>query len=210
MTQSRYVSPASGGAIGLGFAPERLNRVAQGALPALRNGIGLGEAQARLAALGHVVLPGQSIEDAIRAVTGTVSGSEGARIFLSEGDYDIGAAGIAIAFSRLEIIALAPGATVLRRTVTPTAPLFTLSGSRLRLQGLTIEDGLNTGYDTVLITGDYCEVVECHVDGADSAIEIASADYCVVRDCLFEDVTTVTVDITGTSAGYVVANNRVV
>ncbi len=209
MSQTRYVTPASGGPIGLGFAPERLTRVAQGALPALRAGVGLGEAQSRLAALGYVVLPGQSIEDAIRTVTGTVSGSEGARIFLSEGDYDIGAAGITISNTRLEIIAIAPGKTVLRRTVTPTAPVFTLSGSRLRLQGLTIEDGQNTSYDTVLITGDYCEVVECHFDGASSAVEIASADYCVVRDCLFENVTAVTVDITGTSSGYVVANNRV-
>jgi hypothetical protein len=210
MTQSRYVAPVSGGAIGLGFAPERLNRVAQGSLPAMRNGIGLGEAQDRLAALGHVVLPGQSIEDAIRAVTGTITGSEGARIFVSEGDYDIGAAGLSIAFTRLEIIALAPGKTVLRRTVTPTAPIFTLSGSRLRLQGLRLKDSLNTGYDTVRVTGDYCEVVECHFDGASSAVELASADYCVVRDCLFENVTTVTVDITGTSSGYVVANNRTV
>ena len=210
MTQARYVAPVSGGAIGLGFAPQRLNRVAQGSLPAMRNGIGLGEAQDRIAALGHVVLPGQSIEDAIRAVTGTISGSEGARIFVSEGDYDIGAAGLSIAFTRLEIIALAPGKTVLRRTVTPTAPIFTLSGSRLRLQGLRLKDSLNTGYDTVRVTGDYCEVVECHFDGASSAVELASADYCVVRDCLFENVTTVTVDITGTSSGYVVANNRTV
>jgi hypothetical protein len=210
MTQSRYVAPVSGGAIGLGFAPQRLNRVAQGSLPAMRNGVGLGEAQDRIAALGHVVLPGQSIGDAIRAVTGTITGSEGARIFVSEGDYDIGAAGIAIAFTRLEIIALAPGKTVLRRTVTPTAPIFTLSGSRLRLQGLRLKDSFNTGYDTVLVTGDYCEVVECHFDGASSAVELASADYCVVRDCLFENVTTVTVDITGASSGYVVANNRTV
>jgi len=210
MTQSRYVAPVSGGAIGLGFAPQRLNRVAQGSLPAMRNGIGLGEAQDRIAALGHVVLPGQSIEDAIRAVTGTISGSEGARIFVSEGDYDIGAAGLSIAFTRLEIIALAPGKTVLRRMVTPTAPIFTLSGSRLRLQGLRLKDSLNTGYDTVRVTGDYCEVVECHFDGASSAVELASADYCVVRDCLFENVTSVTVDITGTSSGYVVANNRTV
>ena len=75
MTQSRYVAPVSGGAIGLGFAPERLNRVAPGGLPTMRNGVGLSEAQDRLAALGHVVLPGQSIVDAIRAVTGTSTGT---------------------------------------------------------------------------------------------------------------------------------------
>ena len=209
MTQSRYVAPVSGGAIGLGFAPERLNRVAPGGLPAMRNGVGLSEAQSRLAALGHVVLPGQSIVDAIRAVTGTLTGSEGARIFLSEGDYDIGAAGISVAFTRLEIIAIAPGKTVLRRTVTPTAPLFTLSGTRLRLQGLRLKDSLNTGYDTVSVTGDYCEVVECHFDGASTAVESASADYCVARDCLFENVTTITVDVTGTSTGTLLANNRI-
>ena len=211
--QGGYRAPVSGGASGLGFGQDTLLRQAPGSLGAFRNGIALAETQDRVSALGYVMSPGESLTDAIRAVTGTKAGAQGRRIFVPEGTWDANPAGYAITAVSLEIIALAPGRTLFRRTSGPgaiTAPMFTLSGSRLRVQGLTMDDTDNASYPTVYITGDFCEVVECHFDNVDVGVRITNADYTVVRDSLFENVTTTSVDVTGTSSGGVLANIRVV
>lgn len=211
--QGGYRAPVSGGATGLGFGQDALLRQAPGSLPVYRNGVALAEAQDRISALGYVMTPGESLTDAIRAVTGTKAGAQGRRIFVPEGTWDANPAGYVITATQLEIIAIAPGRTLFRRTSGPgtiTAPMFTLSGSRLRLQGLSMDDGANTAYPTVYITGDYCEAVDCHITDPDVGIRMTNADYGVIRDCLIESATTAGIDITGTSSGYVLANNRVI
>lgn len=211
--QNSYRAPVSGGATGLDFGGETLLRQAQGSLGVYRNGVALAEAQDRLNALGHVMLPSESLTDAIRAVTGTKAGAQGRRIFVPEGTWDANPAGYTITATELEIIAIAPGRTLFRRTSGPgaiTAPMFTLSGARLRLQGLSMDDGANTAYPTVLITGNYCEAVDLRITDPDVGIRMTNADYGVIRDCLIENAVTTGIDITGTSSGYVLANNRII
>lgn len=207
--QVSYRAPVSGGASGLDFGPGTLLRTAQGSLPAYRNGVALAEAQDRINALGHVVLAGQSIADAIRSVTGTKASPTGARIMLCEGVYDIGPAGIVISATLVHIIALTPGTTTLRRTNArgaATAPMITLSGGRSGLYGLRLEDGDNAAYATVLASGDRNNLDFLEFDGGLTAISL-TGNYNLATRCVFENVTT---GVSDTGVGNVSDNHRTI
>lgn len=178
---TRTAAPFSGGANGLPTATfgERLFPLAGGSFMAQQAASVAATQDRSLASLGVVMTPGMTFAEAI-SLASNQKGASG-RIFVGEGVWDVGAAGVNVSTEGLEIVSLSPGRTFFRRTTASATPLVNVLATGFRIQGVTF-----------LCTGTLS-----------AAIEVRSTN-AIIDDCRF----TLGVGVTtaGTSSGLCVRN----
>lgn len=162
---------------------DRLFPNSGGSFQAQRASVVSSEQRRATSALGVVMTPDMTLEQAIALASDQKSA--GGRIFVSEGVWDFNAAGSSIAVSGLQIIALSPGKAYFRRAVTPTGSMLTVTGSSTRIEGITFIDTL----------------------GSKSAIDV-QADNVSIERCVFSNVY-LAIETSASISGLVVWDNRV-
>jgi len=163
---------------------------------------------ATLDVLGQPITPETGLLEAIGLVRGTVN-VQGGRLLLGEGVWQFNST-LTIDCPKLELVAMYPGRTIFRRSVSASTPMISITAERVSLHGITFEDPESTEM-CVIVSADRCNVVNCVFDDTYGAIELASADYCMVTGNRVETyVAASPIDLTGTSSFNVVANNVVV
>lgn len=202
--------PSSGGAAGLPWKSGGLFTPNAGALAAYRAANSARFMDSQTSALGFVITPKTSIADAIASVSGTIAGSSGGRILLTEGTWDFPTGGITIAGDNIEIVALSPGNTFFRSR-SATQSIVTITGDYVRIQGVTFVDQVHT-YPAVHVRGNYATIQDCvFLEGLGVAIEPVGSGRCdgvAVRDCLFGLASTGSITLTGNCDICQVEGNR--
>lgn len=130
---------SAGGAAGLPFKTDALFTPNAGALQAFRAAASSRAIVAANAPLGLVITPKTSLREAIARVSGTKATALGRRILLSEGTWDFPVDGITIDREGVEIVALSPGSTFFKQNARGSSPILTITGARVRVQGVTFE-----------------------------------------------------------------------
>lgn len=151
--------------------------------------------------LGQIITPAIGLKAAIGLVMGT-RGVTGGRLLLGEGVWDF-SAGVEIACPKLEIVALYPGRTIFRRSVAAASgdSLLRLTAERIKLHGIRFEEPGNTTEVCIKVTAGKCVVDKCEFSDIYASVELASADYCRVSDCLSETYDVVNpIFLSGTSS----------
>lgn len=215
LTQSGTAVPVAGvvGAEGLPWRTDPLFRQNAGSLASFRASVAARGIVGSTDALGTVITPKTSIRDAVAAVAGTRGG--GKRILLSEGIWDFPADGFTISRNDVELVALTPGATVFRRkrgdlAAVGRTSLLHLSGSRVRVSGVTFDDPLGTNA-AVQLTGTRCVVDDCVFTDAYTGVYAEAAVEPVVRDSVFVAIRgSNAIDLSGATLRAIIASNRVV
>lgn len=150
--------------------------------------------------LGQPITPATSLREAIGRVMGT-RGAVGGRLLFGEGVWQFNS-GIEIACPKLELVALYPGRTIFRRSVSAASgdSLLRLTAERVKLHGIRFEEPGNTTEVTVKVTANKCVVDMCEFSSY-AAVELASANYCRVLDNLVDAYLVASpIYLTGTSA----------
>ena len=215
-------APSIGGANGLpsALAGKRLIPLAGGSLAGYQAGTDALGIEAQLSALGTVLLPGESIMAGIRRAV-SQKGALGARLLVPEGVWDVGANGVTVNASGLEIIALSPGRTVFRRSLGSSADtLFTtgaysvkygaltLGGDNITVRGVTFLDATGSA-PAILATGDGVSVRDCVFQDCDRAVIGYQSNGLRVQDNVFTAVRAAASVLTlGTMSRAVVSGNR--
>lgn len=200
------VAPLVPGAMALPRANDLFNRDGS-SLGNHRSGVQVREQLDVGDVLGQIITPAISLKAAIGLVMGT-KGASGGRLLFGEGVWEF-SAGIEIACPKLEIVALYPGSTIFRRSVAASAgdQLIRVTAQRVKFHGIRFEEPLNTSEVTVKISANKCVVDRCEFSSY-AAVELASADYCRVTDCLAENYLVASpFYLTGTSSYNTLSDN---
>ncbi len=201
------------------IAGSRLFPNAGGSFQAQRASVESSEQQRATSALGVVMTPDMTLEQAI-ALASDQKGA-GGRIFVSEGVWDFGANGSLVAVSGLEIIALSPYRTVFRRMLGASAgtiatfggvtikyPILFLSGSNITVRGITFLDAYGTA-PAVLNTGATNRVEDCRFQNAYYSILSYSANGARYIENLIEaNRATYSILGVGTASRLLIAGNK--
>lgn len=161
----------------------------------------------RLADVGVLVTSAHGLVRTIRQLgVRNASGNRAGRILLAEGTYHL-RDGITLGADYLELVALSPGKTVLRREAAGTTSLLTLAGRGCRVEGVTFQDTSTTAQYAVSVTGSHCEIRTCVFDDCWRAVHL-SGTWARMSGCSVEQSRDTTYCVLASGADCAVMDNR--
>ena len=143
----------------------------------------------------------------LRQIIGML-GSEGGRIFLTEGTW-IFDGSLSVSTKNLHLYSTSPGRTVFKRaaTSTATAHMLSFTGESVIVEGIRFIDSVTSGHAAIELNGQRSIVKNCVFEDVTNGVEVAGANWCAVRDCHFIAVGNYAIEYSGTCEGGVVTGN---
>lgn len=167
-------------ASGLAWVKDRVSKPAPGALDAYRAQATQALVQKRLDGLGVVCTPDMSLNDAILAATSS-KGTDGGRVLLAEGTWDVGPGGLTIDRPGVQLIALSPGRARLRQTRTSSPALLTVMAENVRIEGLELGT-FGAGAPCVQVRANNCTIENNTFLVGYGVVAAGTTDYLCVRN----------------------------
>lgn len=137
----------------------------------------------------RIISPSESLRAAILQSSSGGTDPDGVRIYLAPGVFFVrGTESLLIERAKVNIIALAPGQSVIRRNLDdPSVPMLKISGSECSLRGLVLDDDVSaTGVartsSAVEITGDKAVIEDCHIVNGYFGIKVTDCDWPSIRN----------------------------
>ncbi len=150
------------------------------------------------------IKPETSFKQAVSTI-----GRNGGRIYFTEGLWNFNSS-ITIDSSFVQLISLAPGRTVFRRSaaMATTDPIIVSSGDGATFEGIRFVDETDTVNTTALkITGHNSVVRNCAFEDYYNGVLVDSANYVKVVDCEFTSGQNRAIEYSGTCRGGMITTN---
>jgi len=159
----------------------------------------------RVDAHGVYCLQGESITEAIRRACGS-KGAAVSRVVFGPGTWFLPSGGITLSRDNVQLVSSSPGFTTFKRSVATGAGI-SIEGQKCRIQGISFEDIGNS----IEVTGDYSEVIDCRFSGTATAVLVSSADYVrVTNNLIIANTTPDAIELAGSSSYCEVSGNIIV